>query len=49
MEAARLYPHATVVLIDGKRLTQLMIKYELGVTVERVVKVKRVDLDYFEG
>ncbi len=49
VEAARLYPHATVVLIDGKRLTQLMIKYELGVTVERVVKVKRVDLDYFEG
>ncbi|MBR3328148.1 MAG: restriction endonuclease [Atopobiaceae bacterium] len=47
--AAEYYPHATVVLIDGKRLTQLMIKYELGVTVERVVKVKRVDLDYFEG
>ena len=49
IDAAEHYPHATVVLIDGKRLTQLMIKYELGVTVERVVKVKRVDLDYFEG
>ena len=48
LDAARLYPHATVVLIDGKRLTDLMIKYDLGVTVERVVKVKRVDLDYFE-
>ena len=49
IDAARQYPHATVVLIDGKRLAQLMIKYELGVTVERIVKVKRVDLDYFEG
>jgi restriction system protein len=36
-----------VILINGERLTQLMIDFEVGVT-PRIVKVPRVDLDYFE-
>ena len=38
---------ASVVLIDGSLLTKLMIEYELGVTVENIYKVKKMDIDYF--
>lgn len=37
---------ANVVLIDGKRLTQLMIEYGIGVS-DRILKVPKVDSDYF--
>jgi restriction system protein len=36
-----------VVLVDGARLTDLMIEHEVGVTL-RPVKVPKVDSDYFE-
>lgn len=36
-----------IVLINGKRLLQLMIKYEIGVSVAEVYKVKRIDSDFF--
>lgn len=36
-----------MVLIDGERLTQLMMEYGVAVT-HRVLKVPKVDLDYFE-
>ncbi|WP_434716302.1 restriction endonuclease (plasmid) [Paraburkholderia sp. A1BS-2L] len=36
-----------VVLVDGVRLAELMIDYELGVSV-RTVKVPKVDSDYFD-
>lgn len=36
-----------IVLIDGKRLSELMIEYELGVSAEYVYKVKKLDSDYF--
>ena len=42
------YPNATISLIDGRKLTNLMIKYNLGVATESVVEIKRVDSDYFE-
>ncbi len=48
LDYARSYPNATLALIDGKRLTDLMIKYGLGVATESVVEIKRVDSDYFE-
>jgi len=38
-----------IVLIDGEQLAQLMIDYNLGVTVRQVYEVKRIDTDYFEG
>lgn len=47
--AAAAYPHATIVLIDGARLVDLMIKYNLGVFTERVIELKRIDSDYFEN
>lgn len=48
IEFARNYPHSDTVLIDGKRLTELMIQYNLGVSVERDIYIKRIDSDYFE-
>ena len=42
------YPNATISLIDGRRLADLMIKYDLGVATEDIIKIKRVDSDYFE-
>lgn len=48
-EFAKHYPHADIVLIDGKKLTSLMIDYDLGVTTEETVKVKRIDSDYFDS
>lgn len=37
-----------IVLIDGKQLAQLMIKYNLGVSVKETIEIKEVDIDYFE-
>ena len=36
-----------VVLIDGKRLTDLMIDYGVGVTIQTNYEVKALDSDYF--
>lgn len=36
-----------VILVDGTQLTRLMIEYDVGVSVTRTYKLKRVDLDYF--
>lgn len=48
LEYAKGYPGATLSLIDGKRLAELMIEYNLGVSTESVVEIKRIDTDYFE-
>jgi restriction system protein len=37
-----------IVLIDGVQLAQLMIDYNLGVSVQRIYEIKRLDNDYFE-
>ena len=37
-----------VVLVDGRRLAEFMIDFEVGVTTARTYQVKRVDSDYFE-
>ena len=36
-----------IVLIDGERLAQLMIEYNVGVTVRTPIVVKKVNIDYF--
>ncbi len=36
-----------IVLIDGKRLAQLMIEHKVGVRIERSIEVKRIDEDFF--
>lgn len=45
---AQNYPHATIVLVDGDKLAKQMIKFNLGVAVERAFEIKRIDSDYFE-
>lgn len=37
-----------VILIDGQRLTSLMIRYGVGVQVKRTVQIVEVDEDFFE-
>jgi restriction system protein len=36
-----------VVLVDGGALTRLMIKHNVGVSIEHVYEVKRLDSDFF--
>ena len=36
-----------IVLIDGKRLAELMIDHGIGVTTARTYTIKRLDSDYF--
>lgn len=36
-----------VVLVDGKKLTELMIEYEVGIS-SKVIKVPKIDTDYFD-
>ena len=37
-----------IVLIDGRELTQLMIKHDIGVSPYRTFVLKRVDTDWFD-
>ena len=36
-----------IILIDGKRLANLMLKFGLGVTTIRTIEIKEIDSDYF--
>jgi restriction system protein len=36
-----------VILIDGARLTELMVEFGVGVRTSRVIEVKRLDEDFF--
>lgn len=38
-----------LILIDGKMLTDLMIKYNLGVSVVQTYEIKQLDLDYYDS
>ncbi len=47
---AKQYAHAIpqrIILIDGAKLTDLMIEHDVGVRVSRTVKLKRLDEDFF--
>ncbi|WP_311260495.1 restriction endonuclease [Microbacterium sp. WCS2018Hpa-9] len=49
-DGARVYAEAVptrVILIDGKRLTSLMIRYGVGVQVQETYKVVEIDEDFF--
>lgn len=37
-----------IILIDGKKLAQLMIEYDYGVSTVETYRIKRIDLDVFE-
>jgi restriction system protein len=47
LEFAKQVPQRPI-LIDGEKLTKLMIQYGVGVRIERTVEIKRIDMDYFE-
>ena len=36
-----------IILVDGKKLTQLMIEYGVGVSTQKAYLIKRIDSDYF--
>jgi restriction system protein len=38
-----------VILIDGARLTELMVEFDVGVRVSRTIQLKRLDEDFFSG
>ncbi|TAJ89610.1 restriction endonuclease [Reyranella sp.] len=40
--------HKKIVLINGERLTQLMMDFNVGVAPAKTFEVKRMDLEYFE-
>ena len=37
-----------IILINGQRLGELIIEFDVGVSTQRVYRVKRIDSDYFE-
>ncbi len=37
-----------IVLIDGSRLVELLVKYDVGVRVDRLIAVKKIDEDFFD-
>ena len=47
VEFAKTVPQK-VILIDGNRLANLMIEHNVGVSVEQVISIKKIDTDYFE-
>jgi restriction system protein len=49
LKTANTYTQKKLVLIDGQRLTQLMIDYGVGVTTRQQLLIPRVDEDYFEA
>lgn len=40
--------HNKVILVDGRRLAELMIEHGLGVAEEHAYSVKKIDSDYFD-
>ena len=36
-----------IILVDGQKLTELMIEYGLGVSEQKTYSIKRIDSDYF--
>lgn len=38
-----------IVLVDGERLAQLMIEFNIGVSVRDRLEIKKIDEDYFSG
>jgi restriction system protein len=40
--------HQKVILIDGRRLAELMIEHDIGVAEEHAYSVKKIDSDYFD-
>lgn len=47
IEFAKKQLQVKLILMDGKMLANLMMEYNLGVSVENIYEIKRIDMDYF--
>jgi restriction system protein len=48
IDYAKSVPNAKIILIDGFTLAKLMIKHDLGVGTSNIIRIKKIDSDYFE-
>lgn len=39
---------STIILINGKELAKLMVEFDVGVSEENTIKIKKLDHDYFD-
>ena len=39
---------ASIILIDGVKLVELMYEFNIGVSVQKIIELKKIDNDYFE-
>lgn len=48
-QGARMFADAQhIILVDGQRLTELMIEYGLGVSTQKAYYIKQIDSDFFD-
>ena len=47
LEYAQMQHTTKIVLIDGKSLAQLMIKYNVGVSIQAIYQIKQLDKNFF--
>ena len=48
IEAVSYSTTVSIVLINGYKLVNLMYEHNIGVGVEKVIQIKKIDNDYFE-
>ena len=48
IDYAKAVPNAKIILVDGLTLAKFMIKYDLGVSTSNILRIKKIDSDYFE-
>jgi len=48
LEYANSLKNMTLILIDGDKLVDYMLKYNVGVQVKNTIEIKKIDEDYFE-
>ncbi len=41
--------HHSIILIDGTKLVDLMLQFNVGVQIKTVYEVKELDNDFFDG
>lgn len=48
VNTVKMNPQNIIILIDGKQLTELAIKFNVGVQVKDTFEIKQLDMDFFE-
>lgn len=48
INTVKMNPQNIIILIDGKQLTELAIKFNVGVQVKETFEIKNLDMDFFE-